>query len=83
MHVYNMYFNWYFYIFQLVLEIPEEAMQGPSVAYLKGEEGVLISLLALKRTVLGWNYNIFALSPNNKTIYQFKTELVSRCVYTY
>lgn len=60
-----------------ISEIPEEAMQGPSVAYLKGEEGVLISQLALKRSVLGWNYNIYALSPNNKKVYQFKTELVS------
>ena len=58
-------------------EIPEEAMQGPSVAYLKGEEDTLISLLAQKRALIGWTYYVFALSPTNKTVYQFKSELVS------
>ena len=52
-------------------------MQGPSVAFLKGEEGILISLLAQKKAIIGWTYYVFALSPNNKTIYQFKSELVS------
>ena len=52
-------------------------MQGPSVAYLKGEDGILISLLAQQRMMIGWMYNLYVLSPNNKTIYQFKSELVS------
>ena len=52
-------------------------MQGPSVAFLKGEEGILISLLAQRRTMIGWIYNLYVLSPNNQTIYQFKSDLVS------
>lgn len=58
-------------------EPPQEAMQGPSVAYIKGEQGTLISLLARKKPVIGWTYNVFALSPSNKMLYQFKSELDS------
>ena len=52
-------------------------MQGPSVAYMRGQEGALISLLARKRKVLGWTYYTFVLSPSNSTLYQYRTELVS------
>ncbi len=55
-------------------EPPEQA--GPSVAYMKGQEGALISPLAKKRVVLGWTYYIFVLSAPNKKLYQYRTELV-------
>ena len=59
-------------------EPPHEAMSGPSVACMKGEQGVLISLLAKRRPLaLGWSYGVFALSPKNRKLYQFKSELVS------
>lgn len=52
-------------------------MSGPSVAYMKGEQGSLISLLAKRRPLaLGWSYYVFALSSANKKIYQFRSELV-------
>ena len=58
-------------------EPPHEAMLGPSVAYMKGQKGTLISLLAKKRQLsLGWAYGVFALSSTNKTIYHFRSELV-------
>ena len=58
-------------------EPPEKALKGPSVAYMRGQEGALISPLAKKRMVLGWTYYIFVLSNPNKKLYQFRTELVS------
>ena len=51
-------------------------MQGPSVAYMRGQEGALISTLARRRLVLGWTYYTFVLSPGNKTLYQYRSELV-------
>ena len=64
-------------LFLLMTEPPHEAMSGPSVAYMKGEQGTLISLLARRRPLaLGWSYGVFALSSKNKKIYQFKSELV-------
>ena len=59
-------------------EPPQEAMLGPSVAYLKGEQGTVISLLAKKRSLVGWSYFVFALAPSSKTLYQFRSELVSK-----
>ncbi len=59
-------------------EPPEQALQGPSVAYMRGQEGVLISPLAKRRVVLGWTYYIFVLSSTNKRLYQYRTELVSK-----
>ena len=57
-------------------------MSGPSVACMKGEQGVLISLLAKRRPLaLGWSYGVFALSPKNRKLYQFKSELVSGTYY--
>lgn len=58
-------------------EPPELAMQGPSVAYMRGQEGALISTLARRRLVLGWTYYTFVLSPGNKTLYQYRSELDS------
>ena len=55
--------------------------QGPSVAYMKGQEGALISLLARKRLVLGWTYYLFVLAPNSRKIYQYRSELVSYACY--
>jgi len=52
------------------------------VAYMKGQVGALISLLARKRIVLGWTYYVFVLVPNNRKIYQYRTELV-RCGKTF
>lgn len=57
-------------------EPPEKAMQGPSVAYMKGQQGALISPLAKKRVVLGWTYYTFVLSTPNKKLYQYRSELV-------
>lgn len=65
-------------------EPPHEAMSGPSVAYMKGEQGTLISLLAKRRPLaLGWSYGVFALSSKNKKIYQFKSELDSSPVQVF
>ncbi len=55
----------------------EKCWEGPSVAYMKGQVGALISLLARKRLVLGWTYYLFILSPNNRKMYQYRSELVS------
>lgn len=66
----------------MLLEPPGEAMSGPSVAYMKGEQGTLISLLAKKRTLsLGWGYGVYAVSSANKKMYQFKSELVRNMYY--
>ena len=51
-------------IFCSIPEPPEFVMQGPSVTYMRGQEGALISLLARKRKVLGWTYYTFVLSPS-------------------
>ncbi len=58
-------------------EPPESLLQSPSVAYMKGQDGVLLSLLARKRMVLGWTYYLYALCPTSKKIYQYRSELVS------
>lgn len=65
-----------FFIFTIP-EPPESLFQSPSVAYMKGQEGILMSLLAKKRMVLGWCYYLFVLSPFSKKIYQFRSELDS------
>ena len=53
------------------------AMLGPSVAFMKGEEGCVISLLAKKKPLVGWNYYVFALSSATKMLHQYRSELVS------
>lgn len=59
-------------------EPPEQGIrEGPSVAYMKGQEGALISLLSRKRRVLGWTYYLFILCPGSKRIYQYRSELDS------
>ena len=61
----------------LLAEPLEKTLQdGPSVAYMKGQEGALISSLARKRRVLGWAHYLFVLVPNSKRIYQYRSELV-------
>ena len=52
------------------------ALQGPSVAFMKGEAGSLISLLARKKPIVGWSYYVFALSSVTKTLFQFRSQLV-------
>ena len=58
-------------------EPPGYVLQGPSVAYMKGQEGALISLLAKKRAVRGWTYYTFVLSPSTSTLFEYRTELVN------
>ena len=53
------------------------SLKGPSVAYMKGQSGTLISVLAKKRLVLGWTDYYFAFSPKNRRLYQYRSELVS------
>ena len=54
---------------------PGRAIEGPSAAYLRGQEGSLGDAF-YKRRVLGWVQYYFALSPVKKVLYQFQTELV-------
>lgn len=63
-------------------EPPEQAFQGPSVAFMRGQEGALISLLAKRRIVLGWTYYTFVLSPSS-TLYQYRSELDSAPLQCY
>jgi len=64
-------------------EPPGYVLQGPSVAYMKGQEGALISLLAKKRAVLGWTYSTFVLSPSTSTLFEYRTELDSAPIHCY
>lgn len=66
-----------FFRFRLDEPLEKTLQDGPSVAYMKGQEGALISSLARKRRVLGWAHYLFVLVPNSKRIYQYRSELDS------
>lgn len=57
-------------------EATPDTCQGPSVAYMKGQEGALYGPLARKR-LFRWTYYTYVLSPDDHVLYQYRTELVS------
>ena len=60
----------------LSLDRPGLAIEGPSAAYLRGQEGSMVELFYKPRILIGWTQFHFILSPPKKVLYQFRTELV-------
>lgn len=56
---------------------PGLAIEGPSAAYLMGQEGAVGNLISKKRSLAGWANYYFVLCPVKKVMYQFRTELDS------